>query len=228
MSQDAMTRRQHLGELLRQRRRQLGLTQDQVAGSRYSKSFICQLEKGQLDPSLSSLLFLAEQLQLSPADLLGETPASQVNAIDRLRLAATLGLITGRNSEAAACLEEALQLLTEFPAMKRKRPPQLLAALGTECLFLLATLRERAGQSAAESLPLWKEARRLAWCCRHLIPAEYEVFLGSRLASVEAAAAGEEKGKKRAGRKASPKASPRTSPRKTVVRSRVANVVALE
>lgn len=218
--QDTPFRRQRLGELLRQRRRQLGLTQDQVAGSRYSKSFICQLEKGQLDPSLSSLLFLAEQLQLSPADLLGETPGREVNAIGRLRLAGMLALLQGRHEEAVAHLEQALQRLNEFPEMKRKRPPQLLAALGAETLLLFALAREHLGSPDADCLSLWREARRLSWCCRHMIPAELDVFLDSRLAELEAAAAQDTSERKRRTRKAPPLQQKDSSPTATLVTQR--------
>lgn len=61
-----------IGENIRKRRNQLGLTQDQLAemtGYR-NRSSITKIEQGENDPTQSKLLLLAAALQCSPGDLL--------------------------------------------------------------------------------------------------------------------------------------------------------------
>lgn len=58
-----------LGEKVRARRRALGLTQKDVAGSAVTRNMICNIEKGVVSPSLSTLHALAEVLSV-PIDYL--------------------------------------------------------------------------------------------------------------------------------------------------------------
>ncbi len=63
-----------IGTRIRQARLQAGLTQQQLAGGRYSKAYISALENGSSRPSMAALSFLATQLDTSPTALLaGET-----------------------------------------------------------------------------------------------------------------------------------------------------------
>ncbi len=63
-----------IGARIRQARLQAGLTQQQLAGGRYSKAYISALENGSSRPSMAALSFLATQLDSSPTALLaGET-----------------------------------------------------------------------------------------------------------------------------------------------------------
>lgn len=57
-----------LGERIRQRRKELGLTQSQLADQDLTKSSVSQIERGQMWPSLPTLLRLADRLQLRAAD----------------------------------------------------------------------------------------------------------------------------------------------------------------
>ena len=62
------------GEKLRSRRQELGLTQKQVVGDRITRNMLSQLENGQAKPSVATLEYLAQVLQVSPAWLLDEQP----------------------------------------------------------------------------------------------------------------------------------------------------------
>lgn len=59
-----------LGRRIRRRRLQLRMTQRDLAGSEFSSSYICQVEKGRLLPSLPAISLLAQRLAISLDDLL--------------------------------------------------------------------------------------------------------------------------------------------------------------
>jgi tetratricopeptide (TPR) repeat protein len=54
---------EHVGELIRQLRRQCNMTQTELGASRYSKSYVSGVEKNTIRPSLTALQFFAEQLK---------------------------------------------------------------------------------------------------------------------------------------------------------------------
>lgn len=60
MAYDDLLKR--IGSRIRQRRKELGITQEELAGSEYTKSFISQVEKGQTWPSLPALAYIAQRL----------------------------------------------------------------------------------------------------------------------------------------------------------------------
>jgi tetratricopeptide (TPR) repeat protein len=73
--QDAALARQ-IGARLREARQRAGLTQQQLAGERYTKAYISALETGIARPSMVALNFLSERLNLAPSHFLDEpTPA---------------------------------------------------------------------------------------------------------------------------------------------------------
>ena len=74
-----------LGERVRALRVSAGLTQSQLAGERFSKEYISQIERGKTRPTESTIGWLAERLGVDPAFL-----ASGVSAGDRARLEAEL------------------------------------------------------------------------------------------------------------------------------------------
>jgi transcriptional regulator with XRE-family HTH domain len=74
-----------VGARLRRRRRDLDLTQAELAGTEYTKSFISQLESGSAEPSLDTLRFLTRRLHLALSTVAGD-------ATDQ-RLAAVAGLL---------------------------------------------------------------------------------------------------------------------------------------
>lgn len=53
---------QSIGELIRQTRRQNNLTQTELGGARYSKSYVSAVERGKITPSSEALQFFAERL----------------------------------------------------------------------------------------------------------------------------------------------------------------------
>ncbi len=59
----ANQRVEHVGDLIRQLRRQRNLTQTELGGDRYSKSYVSAVEKNTIRPSSSALQFFAEQLE---------------------------------------------------------------------------------------------------------------------------------------------------------------------
>src|SRR5215469_7140217 len=58
---------QQIGELLRQLRRQRNLTQTELGGTHYSKSYVSAVEKNKVRPSPKALEFFAQQLD-QPVD----------------------------------------------------------------------------------------------------------------------------------------------------------------
>ena len=70
-----------MGELIRQRRKQLNLTAAQLARLvRCSKSFISKIENGKRRPSLPTLLKLCAALACSSIDLLAEETQNETAA----------------------------------------------------------------------------------------------------------------------------------------------------
>ena len=55
---------EHVGDLIRQLRRQRNLTQTELGGEHYSKSYVSAVEKNTIRPSIAALRFFAEQLEL--------------------------------------------------------------------------------------------------------------------------------------------------------------------
>lgn len=68
----ATTRSHTLGERLRSTRYARNLTQQELAGATFSKSYISAIERGKMMPSLPALRLLAQRLDVSLAFLLGE------------------------------------------------------------------------------------------------------------------------------------------------------------
>src|SRR3954449_186073 len=58
-----------IGERLRSLRLAAGLTQPQVAGDRFSKEYISQIQRGKTRPTAESITWLATQLGVDPAFL---------------------------------------------------------------------------------------------------------------------------------------------------------------
>lgn len=72
MAGDPSARRVTLGEHLRVARYAARLTQEDLAGDTFSKSYISAVERGKMTPSIPALRLLAERLGVSLAYLLGE------------------------------------------------------------------------------------------------------------------------------------------------------------
>lgn len=59
----ATQRVEHVGDLIRQLRRQRNLTQTELGGEHYSKSYVSAVEKNTIRPSSAALQYFAEQLE---------------------------------------------------------------------------------------------------------------------------------------------------------------------
>src|ERR687891_2204450 len=68
---DAALARQ-IGERIREARRRAGLTQQQLAGERYTKAYVSALETGIARPSMVALSYLSERLGFVPSHFLDE------------------------------------------------------------------------------------------------------------------------------------------------------------
>ena len=74
-----------LGERVRTLRVSAGLTQTQLAGTRFSKEYISQIERGKTRPTESTVAWLADRLGVDPVLL-----SSGISTEDRANLEATL------------------------------------------------------------------------------------------------------------------------------------------
>jgi len=71
-----------LGTKIKKRRKELLLTQRDLAGDNFTTSYISQIEKGKLNPSLSALTILSKKLQIPISYLLNSEPKSMIATID--------------------------------------------------------------------------------------------------------------------------------------------------
>ena len=62
-----------IGARIKRARLHAGLTQQQLAGERYTKAYVSALENGLAKPSMAALTFLTERLGTTPAALLADT-----------------------------------------------------------------------------------------------------------------------------------------------------------
>src|SRR5206468_4572358 len=74
-----------LGERLRQLRVAAGLTQSELAGDRFSKEYVSQIERGKTRPTGETIAWLASRLDVDPGYL-----ANGVSTDERGRVEATL------------------------------------------------------------------------------------------------------------------------------------------
>src|SRR5665213_3421394 len=96
-----------IGSRLKGARLRAGLTQQQLAGTRYTKAYVSALENGLVRPSMVALTFFASQLNLPPARLItDEGPAWS-------RLEADIHLAAGRWQEAVDAYSALLEIATD-------------------------------------------------------------------------------------------------------------------
>jgi tetratricopeptide (TPR) repeat protein len=96
-----------IGRRLKAARLRAGLTQQQLAGTRYTKAYVSALENGLVRPSMVALTFFASQLDLPPARLItDEAPAWS-------RLEADIHLAAGRWQEAVDAYSALLETATQ-------------------------------------------------------------------------------------------------------------------
>ena len=97
-----------LGDKIRALRRQMRMTQADLAGDDFTKSFISQIEKNQTQPSLKSLMIIAQRLNRPVSYFLDEQPPPPA-ASAALHQALAAGHVLEQQGE----YEQALKLYTQ-------------------------------------------------------------------------------------------------------------------
>ncbi len=98
-----------LGNKLKKARLELHMTQEQLAGESFTKSYISQIERGKANPSLKALKILAARLGKPLAYFLGDVPQNRHQAMFLLALGEG-HLEQSRHAEALECAQEAQQV----------------------------------------------------------------------------------------------------------------------
>jgi tetratricopeptide (TPR) repeat protein len=139
-----------LGERLRQLRVAANLTQTELAGDRFSKEYVSQIERGKTRPTHETIQWLAGQLGVDAGFLGNGVSADERGRVDAALARADALLEARRNDEALAEFEQvrAAVLATGLPELE-------VRALSGE-----ATVRRRGGE-IREAIALLERARAL-------------------------------------------------------------------
>ncbi len=97
-----------LGERIRARRKELGLTQSQLGGGTLTKGFISLVEKGRARPSIETLVLLAQRLQKPVGYFLEEDAPLGKQALTVMLASAWTALKRGEFTQAGETFSEAL------------------------------------------------------------------------------------------------------------------------
>lgn len=100
-----------LGERIRSSRKELGLTQAQLAGKELSKSFISLVETGRAKPSIQTLMRLAARLQKPVRYFLEEDAPLSRKALQIMLASAWVGLKRGEYTQAAETFQQARDIV---------------------------------------------------------------------------------------------------------------------
>jgi transcriptional regulator with XRE-family HTH domain len=123
-----------IGRRLREARLAAGLTQQKLAGERYTKAYVSALENGLSKPSMAALTFFAERLQIPAAQLIGDGSTADQDAT-WTRLEADLLLAGGHW----------LQAVDAYRGLLDRHPP---ARVRAELLLGLAEAMARLDRGA--------------------------------------------------------------------------------
>src|SRR5499433_1334207 len=91
-----------LGERLRQLRVAAGLTQSELAGDRFSKEYVSQIERGKTRPTPETIQWLAARLSVDPGFLANGVSADERGRVDAALARADALVEARRNDEALA------------------------------------------------------------------------------------------------------------------------------
>jgi tetratricopeptide (TPR) repeat protein len=161
MSDSTATRRQQerasaaqaglrLGERLRQLRVAAGMTQTELAGDRFSKEYVSQIERGKTRPTRETIQWLAERLGVDAGFLANGVSADERGRVDAALARADALLEARRNEEA----------LAEFESIRSAVLATGLPELEARALSGEATVRMRGGE-VREAIALLERARAL-------------------------------------------------------------------
>ena len=164
-----------VGERVRALRVAAGLTQTQLAGDRFSKEYVSQIERGKTRPTAETLAWLAERLAVDPQYLAHGVSADVRNKVEALLTRAEALSEAHRDQEAVDAFREAREQLGELGS-----PELEVRALAGEgwALQELGAAREaiEALQAAREltELPGFSDVDRAdvlfrLGCCRYRI-----------------------------------------------------------
>src|SRR6266545_4080885 len=140
-----------LGERLRQLRVAAGMTQTDLAGDRFSKEYVSQIERGKTRPTRETIGWLAERLGVDQGFLANGVSADERGRVDAALARAGALLEARRNDEA----------LEEFETIRSAVLATGLAELESRALCGEATVRMRRGQ-IREAIALLERARGLS------------------------------------------------------------------
>src|SRR2546429_3908750 len=139
-----------LGERLRQLRVAAGMTQTDLAGDRFSKEYVSQIERGKTRPTEETIKWIANRLGVDAGFLANGVSADERGRVDAALARADALLEARRNDEA---LEELERIRAAVLATG-------LSELETRALSSEATIRIRRGE-VREAIALLERARAL-------------------------------------------------------------------
>jgi tetratricopeptide (TPR) repeat protein len=138
-----------LGQRLREARVACGLTQSELADSRFSKQYVSQLERDQLRPTAETLAWLAERLAIDPSYLETGVDGRQRERVESL-------VVRAEAAVEAHDYAEAIGLLGEIDSL----PGDSAADLELRALLAESWARTYIGEMR-EALPLLSRAREI-------------------------------------------------------------------
>jgi tetratricopeptide (TPR) repeat protein len=140
-----------LGERLRQLRLAAGMTQTDLAGSRFSKEYVSQIERGKTRPTRETIEWLAQRLDVDAGFLANGVSAAERERVDAA-LAQAEALLEGRRNPEAI---EAFERIRAAVAATGLPEIEVRAVAGE------ATARMREGQ-VREAIELLDRARQIS------------------------------------------------------------------
>jgi len=140
-----------LGERLRQLRVAAGMTQTDLAGDRFSKEYVSQIERGKTRPTRETVDWIAERLDVDAGFLANGVSADERGRVDASLARADALLEARRNDEA----------LEEFEGIRSAVLATGLAELEARALSGEATVRMRRGE-VREAIALLERARAIS------------------------------------------------------------------
>ncbi len=117
-----------VGVRIRNRRREAGLTQTQLAGGVYTKSFISQMESGHADPSVDTLRYLGRRLQMALSSMAGDRADMHLAALEGLMSWAHEAWKTGRVDAARRAIEMGIEIAAAHQWRRRMADACLMLA----------------------------------------------------------------------------------------------------
>jgi tetratricopeptide (TPR) repeat protein len=140
-----------LGERLRQLRVAAGMTQTDLAGDRFSKEYVSQIERGKTRPTRETIDWLAQRLGVDSGFLANGVSADERGRVDAALTRAGALLEARRNVEA----------LEEFESIRAAVLATGMPELEARALAGEATVRMRSGD-VREAIALLERARALS------------------------------------------------------------------